>query len=589
MRRNKRILIIIFIPIAIFLIIIMLNFINTRMSNFVLAKYSEVRLDKLSNKLYLISNIEVENENEIVLKIKPQDNKNIFILINGLRYSHEIHINDKLVSQNINPLLNNYNKAIAYKAFKIHRDTEIKIKGNAVALTSIYIAKPRIMNMFIGLRAVTYSIVIFVLLFVVAVCVFMYINNMEMKHYLIFIFIGIVYIYKIVNLGEIYGLTGWLAYTSQKFYILNVTTNLISLGLVVIVLFYMYNIKTKKYTKIMLCVSFIILWLIGVNTDTKIQHYNIVLVTLCLISWAVLICKYVKQTNYCHFLYANNLIFISFIYYENLIEFKVFREGTVSFLIKISHLGAVLYLLGFMIIFIFNSYNKIKMCENQQKELEKVKMLRGISHDFKMPLSVIKLSYQMMFAYNMSQEERIHHKKICFEAISQIENMTDNIGSYLSLDKRIKKNNYAILNETLDKVQSRYKLIAIEKNIKLFIITDGKNCIVPIEDIQFERVLYNLVDNAFKYNKPNGHVKIESKINKKVIITVEDTGIGMKTTHKIFTPLYRIDESRSVEGIGLGLSIVKCIIEKGGGEIEVKSIENKGTKFTVILPKKNEI
>jgi two-component system phosphate regulon sensor histidine kinase PhoR len=104
-----------------------------------------------------------------------------------------------------------------------------------------------------------------------------------------------------------------------------------------------------------------------------------------------------------------------------------------------------------------------------------------------------------------------------------------------------------------------------------------------------EELLYNLLDNAIKYNKEGGSVTLTlEKLPKEARITVADTGIGMEAVHldRIFERFYRVDKSRSKQtgGTGLGLSIVKHIVENYGGTIAVESTPDQGTTFTVHLP-----
>lgn len=124
--------------------------------------------------------------------------------------------------------------------------------------------------------------------------------------------------------------------------------------------------------------------------------------------------------------------------------------------------------------------------------------------------------------------------------------------------------------------------IEMENNLEFVEITGN--------EILLYRGIYNIVENALKYNKKFGSVKIVLKNNSKhVALEVEDTGIGIPRNafNDIFEPFYQIENSSSsdIEGSGLGLSIVKMIVEKHRGHIKVHSIENKKTKFIVYLPK----
>ena len=102
-------------------------------------------------------------------------------------------------------------------------------------------------------------------------------------------------------------------------------------------------------------------------------------------------------------------------------------------------------------------------------------------------------------------------------------------------------------------------------------------------------IVYNLCDNAIKYNKENGSVIIYVRdLHEGVTLTVEDTGIGIPFEYKerIFERFFRVDEShcQQVDGTGLGLSIVKHAVSHMGGTIKVESAEGIGTKMIVTFP-----
>lgn len=104
-----------------------------------------------------------------------------------------------------------------------------------------------------------------------------------------------------------------------------------------------------------------------------------------------------------------------------------------------------------------------------------------------------------------------------------------------------------------------------------------------------EDLLNNLIDNAIKYNKYDGEVNLSVKLKgKEAIIKLVDTGIGIPDKHqsRIFERFYRVDKSRSkkIEGTGIGLAVVKHIVEYHDGKIKLASEVNKGTKITISFP-----
>ena len=129
---------------------------------------------------------------------------------------------------------------------------------------------------------------------------------------------------------------------------------------------------------------------------------------------------------------------------------------------------------------------------------------------------------------------------------------------------------------------------AREKAIDISVSGD-EGCILGVKQLLFETI-YNLCDNAVKYNKENGRVEVKiSETKEEVSLVVSDTGVGIPAEHqqRVFERFYRVDKSHSRKsgGTGLGLSIVKHGVMLHKGKITLKSEENKGTEITVIFPK----
>lgn len=142
---------------------------------------------------------------------------------------------------------------------------------------------------------------------------------------------------------------------------------------------------------------------------------------------------------------------------------------------------------------------------------------------------------------------------------------------------------YRLSAEILDRLGEK----ALERNIALRI--SGEHISYMGNRTVLDEVIYNLCDNAVKYNNEYGSLEINlSKAHRNVIITVSDTGIGIPGEHidRIFERFYRVDKSRSgkIKGTGLGLSIVKHGVMYHGGTVRAESTPGKGTAFTILLP-----
>ena len=132
--------------------------------------------------------------------------------------------------------------------------------------------------------------------------------------------------------------------------------------------------------------------------------------------------------------------------------------------------------------------------------------------------------------------------------------------------------------------------MAEQKQIEL-IQTDG-DCTVTGSYILLYRAVYNLVENAIKYNRPSGSVTVNIHSAESAVLEVTDTGIGIspENQEKIFDPFYRVDKSRSraMGGAGLGLALVSEIARQHNGQVKVTQSSEKGSTIALILPKSTD-
>lgn len=213
----------------------------------------------------------------------------------------------------------------------------------------------------------------------------------------------------------------------------------------------------------------------------------------------------------------------------------------------------------------------------------------NVSHELKTPLTSI-LGYIEIIKNNMVKQEDIPRfaERIYNEARHLI-SLIDDIIKLSRLDEEhidIPRRHVNLLDLS-KKVCARLEPLAKEKGITISV--SGQNGIVfGIEEI-LEQMIYNLCDNAIKYNRPNGRVDINiSQSAQEVILTVSDTGIGIPKEHqsRVFERFYRVDKSRSSRtgGTGLGLSIVKHGAMHHNAKIELESQPGQGTTIRVIFP-----
>lgn len=228
-------------------------------------------------------------------------------------------------------------------------------------------------------------------------------------------------------------------------------------------------------------------------------------------------------------------------------------------------------------------------------EKEKAEQLRreftaNVSHELKTPLHTISGSAELLANGMVKAEDiSVFSSRIYSEAQRMIQ-LVEDIIRLSHLDegaenmKWDKVNLYRIAEETVKSLTDE----AANAKIKLKLCGEA----VSINGIKqlIQEIIYNLCDNAIKYNRRDGSVSVEVKdMDDFAIVSVSDTGIGIPTEHqeRIFERFYRVDKSHSKEigGTGLGLSIVKHAAKLHNAEIELHSIVNKGTDITIKFPK----
>jgi len=223
------------------------------------------------------------------------------------------------------------------------------------------------------------------------------------------------------------------------------------------------------------------------------------------------------------------------------------------------------------------------------KNLEKIKkdFIANVSHELRTPLTAIK-----GYLETMEDEEGTEYKRYLDIVQRHTERLINIVNDLLQLSELEQKGiignlEKIDLKDTVENVFRIFKQKAEKKNIRL--ILDTPDSVFFYGDpFKLEQMFVNLIDNAIKYTE-SGNVTVSLNIrDKRVIINVSDTGIGIPERHldRIFERFYVVDKSRSRRGggTGLGLSIVKHIVLLHNGKIKVWSKRGKGTTFTITLP-----
>lgn len=230
----------------------------------------------------------------------------------------------------------------------------------------------------------------------------------------------------------------------------------------------------------------------------------------------------------------------------------------------------------------------LDVTEKHQRDMLRREFSANVSHELKTPLTAILASAEIIEAESTPQETSVHFAGNIKKETNRLITLVNDIIKLSNLDDK------SVLMETED-----VDLYELAKNVKDTLTPIADNCKVKLElygektmlsgvPTILTEIIYNLADNAIKYNRENGKVTITvAPVNGKATLMVEDNGIGISKNDqsRIFERFYRVDKSHSKEvgGTGLGLSIVKHGIEHHKGKIKLESEINKGTKITVIF------
>ncbi len=233
-----------------------------------------------------------------------------------------------------------------------------------------------------------------------------------------------------------------------------------------------------------------------------------------------------------------------------------------------------------------HSFN-IMVSELKANQSMQDEFVSNVSHEFKTPLAAIEGYATLLQDKTLTDEERDEYTR---EIISTTKSMSELVGNMLLLSKisnqviDCKKDEVSI-DEQIRKVVVLLEPKWTEKNIEFDVDLD-EITVVSNENL-LANVWRNLVENAIKFSPNGGKISLSLKLeDDKVIFKISDEGEGIKEEEKehIFEKFYQSDTSHRQEGNGLGLSIVKKIIDIFGGNINVENIDEGGCRFTIVIP-----
>lgn len=230
------------------------------------------------------------------------------------------------------------------------------------------------------------------------------------------------------------------------------------------------------------------------------------------------------------------------------------------------------------------SYNKMLERLSDAFEIQR-QFTANAAHELRTPLALMQVQLDL---YNSASHpgndaDTLQTIKMVTEQNDKLNRMVKTLLDMSELQS-VGRDDKIILDAIVEEVLADLEPLAVEKNIKLIGKCEDDTMIGS--DILIYRLVYNLVENAIKYNHPLGQVTVTAyQRNKRVYLSVEDTGSGIpkELRERVFEPFFRVDKSRSRElgGVGLGLALVREIVRVHDGSICIKSGKTGGTIFEV--------
>ena len=230
------------------------------------------------------------------------------------------------------------------------------------------------------------------------------------------------------------------------------------------------------------------------------------------------------------------------------------------------------------------SYNKMLERLSEAFEIQR-QFTANAAHELRTPLALMQIQLDL---YNSASHpgndaDTLQTIKMVTEQNDKLNRMVKTLLDMSEL-QTVGRDDKIILDAIVEEVLADLEPLAVEKNIKL--IGKCEDATMIGSDILIYRLVYNLVENAIKYNHPLGQVTVTAyQRNKHVYLSVEDTGSGIpkELRERVFEPFFRVDKSRSRElgGVGLGLALVREIVRVHDGSICIKSGKTGGTIFEV--------
>lgn len=254
---------------------------------------------------------------------------------------------------------------------------------------------------------------------------------------------------------------------------------------------------------------------------------------------------------------------------------------------------SVIFTIVLLITFIFTIVTIFR-----SKRLSEIKndFINNMTHELKTPIASISLAAQMMNDGSVTKSETMmkHLAGVVQDETKRLRFLVEKVLQMSMFDRKkaVFKKKHLDLNEMVENMANSFTLRVEHTGGKIYTEIEAVDSSIYVDEVHFQNALFNLMDNAVKYGKPDQPLNIYLRTwndDTHLFFSVRDTGIGIKKENlkKVFEKFYRVHTGNvhDVKGFGLGLAYVKKIVDLHSGIIKVESEFGKGTTFTIKLPK----
>ena len=233
----------------------------------------------------------------------------------------------------------------------------------------------------------------------------------------------------------------------------------------------------------------------------------------------------------------------------------------------------------------------------RQKRYSEIKndFINNMTHELKTPMASISLAAQMFNDNTVTKSEQMtkHLVGVITDETKRLRFLVEKVLQMSMFDRKKAsfKKKHLDLNEIVETIANSFSLRVEHTGGKIHVAIEAVESDIYVDEVHFQNVIFNLMDNAVKYRKADQSIDIYLRTwndDQYLYFSVRDTGMGMKKENlkKIFDKFYRVHTGNvhDVKGFGLGLAYVKKVVDLHDGDIKVESEYGKGTKFTIRLP-----